>query len=122
MRVPKIRYRGDDLRMTIAISLPATTEVLSDARDGGRALRVSWHPADDVCVFSIWREDRCAATFQLMRSDAPGLISCLVEGLAQPPSSWSTATYGVAPSRLSSLLDRVAVARRNIASRLIRGV
>lgn len=107
--------------MTLA-SLSTTTEVLSDARDGGRALRVSWHPADDLCVFSIWREDHCAATFQLVRSDAPELISCLVEGLAQPPSTRSSATYGVAPTGLSKLVGGLAVARRRMASRLTRGV
>jgi hypothetical protein len=80
--------------MTTVTVLPAAGEVLFDARDGDRSLRVSWHPADDLCVMSIWRGGRCAATFQLARTEAPVLIDSLVEGLALHPSMpWSVANY-----------------------------
>jgi len=100
--------------MTVAIALPRTSEVLSDARDGGRALRVSWHPTDDMFVLSLWRDDRCTGTFQLIRSDVPGLVTCLVDGLAQPSSTWSPVTQSVTPTLASRLLRQLAARRRSI--------
>ena len=102
--------------MTVAIALPVTTEVLSDRRDDGRALRVSWHAPDDMFVLSIWRNDRCTATFQLVRSDTPGLISCLVDGLATPAAPWSSATHVVAPTPLSRVQGQLAATRRWLAT------
>jgi hypothetical protein len=47
--------------MTVATVIPASGAVLHDARDDGRWLRVSWHRDDRLFVFSIWRDDLCAA-------------------------------------------------------------
>ena len=66
--------------------------MLADARDGGRWLRVNWHPVDSLFVVSIWRDDVCAATFQLTRNDSPELISSLVRSLSEPAAlPWSPA-------------------------------
>lgn len=105
----------DDERMTIAIAMPASTEVMLDRRNEARALRVSWHVPDDMFVISIWRDDRCTATFQLIRSDAPRLISCIAEGLATPSSAWSNATHAVARSPLSRARDQILASRHWIA-------
>ena len=69
--------------MTAVSVLPVAGDVLFDARNDGRSLRVNWHPVDDLCVLSMWRAGRCVATFQLPRSQTPALINSLVNGLAQ---------------------------------------
>jgi hypothetical protein len=50
-------------------------------------MRVTWHAERDLFVFSLWRDGRCAATFQLARASAPELIDSLVTGVARPPAS-----------------------------------
>lgn len=86
--------------MTSVSVLPVAGEVFDDARDDGRFLRVSWHPADGMCVLSIWREARCVATFQLARAAAADLINELVQGLVQPPTEASAvARYSARGSR-----------------------
>jgi hypothetical protein len=57
--------------------LPVRGEVFLDARDGGRALRVSWHGEADVVVLSLWRGGKCAGTFQLQRDDLPRFVEAL---------------------------------------------
>ena len=65
-------------------ALPAHGEVFLDARDDGRAMRVSWHSENGgLAVLSIWRAGTCVATFQLGREDVPELIDTLVRGLAE---------------------------------------
>ena len=63
--------------------LPAGTgDVFLDVRDGGRAMRVSWHLDDGLVVFSMWRGNICVATFRLERQDVADLVQGLVQGLA----------------------------------------
>jgi hypothetical protein len=69
--------------MTRIMALPVRGEVFLDARDEGRAMRLSWHHEGDLVVFSIWREHACVATFQLDKDDIPRLIESLVTGLAE---------------------------------------
>ena len=88
--------------------LPVVGDVLFDARDGGRSLRISWHPVDDLCVLSIWRDGQCAATFQLARSETPTLINELVRGLVYtPPTPWSAANLSVIPSPGTGIARRI---------------
>jgi hypothetical protein len=80
--------------MTIATVLPASGASFFDVRDGGRSLRVTWHPRDDMFVLSMWRDGQCAGTFQLERSATPELINSLVTNLAAPvPTSWTAPHY-----------------------------
>lgn len=70
--------------MTV-VSLPPRGEWFGDARDGARALRVSWHSsaeAVDCVVLSTWRGDTCVATTRLSPADAARLIGVLADGLA----------------------------------------
>ena len=64
------------------IALPASGEIVADARGGGRWMRVTWHPEADLVVLSLWRETGCVATLRLDRDQVPGLVQALVEGLA----------------------------------------
>ncbi|RJK94816.1 hypothetical protein [Vallicoccus soli] len=61
---------------------PRRGTVLLDQRGGDRALRVSWHDEDDLVVLSVWRGERCTATFRLAAADVPALVDALVAGLA----------------------------------------
>jgi len=100
--------------MTAVTVLPANGAVLHDARDNGRWLRINWHPADDVFVFSIWRDELCAASFQLTRRDSPELVSSLVQGLSEPAApTWSDAQLSCPRGRFRSHL-------RGIQARLTR--
>ena len=60
-------------------ALPASGEVFLDARDQGRAMRLSWHHDGDLAVLSIWRAGACVATFQLSRDDIPALVEALTQ-------------------------------------------
>ncbi len=65
--------------------LPVDTSVLIDARGGGRAMRVTWHPeAGDsgLVVLSLWHDKTCVGSFRLEAADVPALVTTLVEGLA----------------------------------------
>ncbi|HEX6248576.1 MAG TPA: hypothetical protein VFZ64_11950 [Nocardioidaceae bacterium] len=61
--------------------LPSTGEAFLDARGGGRALRVTWHPDAGVVVLSLWRDRTCAGTFRLPAEEVPALVEVLREGL-----------------------------------------
>ena len=67
--------------------LPARTEWFGDARDAGRALRVSWHHELGCVVLSMWRGDSCVATTRLTSTEAAHLVGALAAGLsaAVPP-------------------------------------
>lgn len=67
-------------------ALPANGEVFLDARDGDRAMRLSWHGDGDLAVFSIWRAGTCVASFQIGRNEVPALVETLVRGLAADPA------------------------------------
>ncbi|MFL6107180.1 MAG: hypothetical protein ACJ72D_11560 [Marmoricola sp.] len=72
-------------------ALPADGDVFLDARDQGRAMRLSWHSeSGGLAVLSIWRAGTCVATFQLAREDIPGLIDTLVRGLAEDRARFHT--------------------------------
>ena len=70
-------------------ALPASGEVFLDARDEGRAMRLSWHHDGDLAVLSIWRAGTCVASFQLSRDEIPALVETLVRGLAADQPHWS---------------------------------
>jgi hypothetical protein len=53
-----------------------------DARGGGRAVRVSTHPASGLLNLSLWREDTCIGTARLRPDEAATLITGLTDGLA----------------------------------------
>jgi hypothetical protein len=65
-------------------ALPTRGEVFLDARDEGRALRVTAHPDAGVVVLSCWRGNRCVASFRLAMDDAKGLADALAALLADP--------------------------------------
>lgn len=78
--------------MSVATILPPTATAFLDVRDRGRAMRVRWHAENDLFVFSLWRDGRCAATFQLDRASVPELINSLVAAIAAPPPQpWTAA-------------------------------
>jgi hypothetical protein len=62
---------------------PPRRELFVDERGGG--LRVSWHPADDLVVVSLWKsrpgtagvEDVCVGTVRLPPTDAARLSAFL---------------------------------------------
>ena len=62
--------------------LPPRGEWFPDARDGERALRVSWHAEIGVVVLSLWRQDACVATLRLTPAEAARLVGTLADGLA----------------------------------------
>lgn len=64
-------------------ALPFHGEVFDDGRNGGRALRLSWHHEAGLVVVSIWRESQCVSSFQLDEDDVPRLIASLAAGLAE---------------------------------------
>jgi len=68
------------------VTLPASGELLVDARGAGRRLRVTWHHEVDLVVLSLWRDGVCAGTFRLPRAEVPHLVQVLVEGLSGAPS------------------------------------
>jgi hypothetical protein len=67
--------------MRSATPLPASGDAFLDARGGGRALRVSWHPEAGVVVLSVWRGRECVASFRLAAEDVPALVDVLRTGL-----------------------------------------
>jgi hypothetical protein len=79
--------------MARTVALPVRGEVLLDARDAGRALRVSWHHEDGLVVLSLWRGHRCTGTFQLAADDVPTFVQALTDG----PAGAHRADHGVAP-------------------------
>ena len=64
------------------VPLPPRGEWLPDIRDGGRALRVSWHAELGCVVLSSWRGDACVGTVRLAPEDAARLVGVLAHGLA----------------------------------------
>ena len=67
--------------MTV-VPLPPRGEWFGDARDGSRALRVSWHSEVGCVVLSLWRDDACVGTTRLTPADAARLAGSLAAGLA----------------------------------------
>lgn len=71
-------------------ALPADGDVFLDARDQGRAMRLSWHGDAGVVVLSLWRGATCVATFQLEREHVGDLIDALGRGSADEQLPLST--------------------------------
>lgn len=69
------------------LAFPASGEIIPDQRGDGRWMRVTWHSEADVVVLSLWRETGCVGTMRLERSQVPGLVAALVEGLADMPAA-----------------------------------
>ena len=92
---------GCDERDLWSSPLPERGEVFLDARGQSRSLRLSWHDEKELVVLSIWREDRCAASFRLPVHAVPELVSALVTGLAAAPAA--PVTLQLPPARLGAL-------------------
>lgn len=71
----------------VVLPVPRHGEVFTDARDGGRALRVTWHPEARRLVLSMWRDGVCVGTHQLPADDVLRLVHALVDGLAAAPAT-----------------------------------
>jgi hypothetical protein len=71
-------------------------EWFGDARDGDRALRVSWHLDMGCVVLSTWRDGGCISSSRLTPDDAARLIGVLADGLAAAASE--TGTINSAPT------------------------
>lgn len=67
--------------MTV-VALPPRGAWIPDARESGRALRVSWHPEAGCVVLSSWEHDRCTGTTRLAPEEAAQLVAVLAQGLA----------------------------------------
>jgi hypothetical protein len=50
--------------------MPARGEWYADARDGGRALRATWHAEQGCVVLSTWKDSTCTGTARLSPQDA----------------------------------------------------
>jgi hypothetical protein len=66
--------------------IPRLGGVVSDARGGGRTLRVSWHGEDGLVVLSLWDGPRCTGTVRVAAADVPVLVEALQLGLVPPES------------------------------------
>ena len=76
------------------VPMPPRGEWFGDARDGERALRVSWHAEKGCVVLSSWRAEACVGTVRLTPTDAARLIAVLADGLAataETPEQTATA-------------------------------
>lgn len=62
--------------------LPRTGDAFEVVRDGGRTLRVTWHPREQFSVLSMWRDGACIATSRLDRHTASELIGTMVGHLS----------------------------------------
>jgi hypothetical protein len=99
----------------------APREILMDGR--GTALRLSWHRDQARAVLSLWREDRCIATFQASPDDLARIISYLaavLAGAVAKPSRWLSDTAYTAPLRFEQRPSVLrAVSSRQGLSRLV---
>jgi hypothetical protein len=77
------------------VPMPPRGEWLADARDGHRALRVSWHQERGCAVLSTWRDGLCVGTVRLTPAEAARLVGALTDGLADA----ATARDVPAPAR-----------------------
>jgi hypothetical protein len=78
------------------VPLQPRGEWFSDARDGQRAMRVSWHLELGCVVLSTWRDGTCVATTRLTPEEGARLIGVLADGLAAAAAETviSSATTG----------------------------
>ena len=98
--------------MEVSVVLPTNGGTYLDARGGDRYLRMTWHAAHNVFIVSIWRDGRCAATFQLDRAMSADVVSDLVRCLSMPVElTWSDRQISTRSIRTR---ERVAAAARRL--------
>ncbi|HEY2042775.1 MAG TPA: hypothetical protein VGH11_08865 [Jatrophihabitans sp.] len=73
--------------MAQVVAFPDGSEIFSDPRGEGRALRVHSHHDDGFVVLSLWRDEQCIATARVRSAEVPSLIATLVDGLAAGAST-----------------------------------
>lgn len=72
------------------VGVKAGVGAYRDARGDERWMRLTWHPGHQLFVLSIWRDDVCAATFQMRRGTSAEIIGDLVTALSAPGEiAWS---------------------------------
>lgn len=76
--------------MTV-VPLPPRGAWLADARQDGRALRVSWHHEQGCAVLSTWRDGVCTGTARLSPHEVAELVGVLSSGLADAATGAATA-------------------------------
>ena len=66
---------------------PRVGTVFVDPRNAGRSLRLSWHPELALFVLSMWRDEACLGSLQLVPAEAARLVAELTATLASgyPP-------------------------------------
>ncbi len=104
---------GEHYDMSAPVVVRPHSSLYRDRRDAGRALRVTWHPIEDLFVLSTWHGGLCAATVQLSRADVPDLIGALAAGLADTSGPWSTPSYSSTETQ-GGLSERASVVRRGL--------
>jgi hypothetical protein len=69
------------------LPLPTVGEIFDDVRDGGRAMRVSFHADQGIVVVSLWAGALCRGSFRMAVEDAQRLHTLLdvVDGPKQQP-------------------------------------
>ncbi len=65
------------------LAFPVDSEVMTDTRDGDRAMRATWHFADGVFVLSLWRGGVCAGSAHLSPDEAARLCGQISRGLGR---------------------------------------
>lgn len=77
--------------MTV-VPLPPRAAWLRDAREAGRALRVSWHAERGCAVVSTWRDGVCTGTARLTPTEVAELVAVLTAGLAEAAAAAAAAS------------------------------
>ena len=65
---------------------------IEDIRHNGTYLRTTWHPERRLFVVSTWAGEVCTGAVRLPASEAPELVSLLVDGLAETATRPAAAT------------------------------
>ena len=69
---------------------------IEDIRENGMYLRTTWHPERRLFVVSTWSGEVCTGAVRLRASEAPELVSLLVDGLAESSSRRDATAAGAA--------------------------
>jgi hypothetical protein len=65
------------------VPLPTWGRWAQDLRGGGRAVRVSAHADAQLLTLSLWKNEVCVGSVQLLPTEVAGLIAGLTDSLAQ---------------------------------------
>lgn len=65
------------------VPLPRWGRWAEDVRGDGRAVRVSAHADAQLLTLSVWKDEVCVASVQLLPTEVAGLIAGLSESLVQ---------------------------------------